>query len=419
MRVLILGGGGREHALAWKIAQSPRLSALYCAPGNAGIADVAECVPLDIEDPAAVVAWSTAHAIDFVVIGPEAPLAAGVSDALRAAGLLVFGPSQAAAELETSKTFTKEICEACGAPTAAWQAFDALAPALAYLAAHPLPVVIKADGLAAGKGVVIAQTRAEAEAAARAALDDGGRIVIEAFMTGEEASFFVLVDGETVLALASAQDHKRVHDGDTGPNTGGMGAYSPAPVLTDQVAEQAMARIIRPTLAAMAARGTPYSGVLFAGLMIDASGPQLVEYNVRFGDPECQAILARLDSDLLELLLACAEGRLAGAAPVWSDRPAMTVVAASRGYPGPYEKGTPIGGLAEAAAVEGVTVFHAGTTRDGAALRATGGRVLGVTAVGEDLATARERAYAALGRLDWPGGFWRSDIGWRAIDAGD
>ena len=416
MRVLILGGGGREHALAWAVAKSPRLDALFCAPGNAGIAAVATCVALDIENADAVADWAAEARIDLVIVGPEAPLAAGVADALRHRDIPVFGPSAAAAQLESSKTFTKEICDACGAPTAAWQAFDAVAPALAYLADRPVPIVIKADGLAAGKGVVVAETREMATDAVHAALADGGSIVIEDFLAGEEASLFVLVDGETVVALASAQDHKRAFEGDQGPNTGGMGAYSPAPVMTPEVEAAAIERIVRPTLAEMAARGMPYQGVLFAGLMIEDGTPRLVEYNVRFGDPECQVILMRLESDLLEALDATARGTLGTVALAWSNDAAMTVVAASRGYPGTYRKGTEIRGADTAEATEGVTVFHAGTARDGERLLANGGRVLNVTARGASLATARDRAYAALDKLDWPDGFWRGDIGWRALD---
>ncbi len=420
MHILILGGGGREHALAWKIAQSPLVSRLTVAPGNAGIAAVADCIDLPIEDGAAVTAWAVAEGAEFVVVGPEAPLAAGVADSVRAAGLPVFGPSKAAAQLEASKAFTKQICDACGAPTAGWARFTEHAPAQAHVRSTGAPIVIKADGLAAGKGVVVAETLAQAEAA----LDDmfggalgaaGAEVVIEEFMAGEEASFFVLTDGETVLPLASAQDHKRVGDGDTGPNTGGMGAYSPAPVMTREVEELALETIVRPTIAEMKARATPYSGVLYAGLMIQDGVPRLVEYNVRFGDPECQVLMMRLQSDIVPALLACAKGTLLDTTLDWRPDPAITVVMAANGYPGSYEKGTVISGLDEANRAEDVVVFHAGTRIENGATVAAGGRVLNVSATGADLRQARERAYGAVDLIDWPGGFCRTDIGWRAL----
>lgn len=421
MHILILGGGGREHALAWKIAQSPMVSRLSAAPGNAGIAEVAECHAIDIEDGAAVAAWAQREGVDLVVIGPEAPLAAGVADTLDAAGIPAFGPSRAAAALEASKAFTKEICDACGAPTAAWARFKDLDAALACVRGGDLPIVIKADGLAAGKGVVVAMTLTEAEEALADMFGGafgaaGAEVVIEEFMPGEEASFFVLSDGNTVVPLATAQDHKRVGDGDTGPNTGGMGAYSPAPVMTDAVIQATMDRIIRPTIGEMAARGMPYRGVLYAGLMIQNGEPRLIEYNVRFGDPECQVLMLRLASDLVPALMAAATGRLAEISLEWHADPAMTVVMAAQGYPGPYTKGAVISGLEQAAQSPGVTVFHAGTKLQDGAVVAVGGRVLNVSAKGVDLAVAREAAYRAVDLIDWPTGFCRRDIGWRALD---
>jgi phosphoribosylamine--glycine ligase len=424
MNILILGGGGREHALAWAVSKSPLCGRLYCAPGNGGVAAVAECVALDPEDGAAVAAFCAKEAVEFVIVGPEAPLVAGVADVLRGVGLLVFGPSAAAARLEASKGFTHEICDACGAPAAGYARFTEAAAAKAHVRAMGAPIVVKADGLAAGKGVVVAATEAEAvdaidEMFAGAFGAAGAEVVIEEFMAGEEASFFVLTDGETVLPLATAQDHKRAFDGDTGPNTGGMGAYSPAPVMTDEVQAAAMERIIRPTIAEMAKRGAPYQGVLYAGLMIDGTGPRLVEYNVRFGDPECQVLAMRLGSDLLPVLRACAEGRLAEAALEWRADPAITVVLAAEGYPGAYEKGQEIRGLQDAAADPDVEIFHAGTRAEGGAILSSGGRVLNVTARGATLREARDRAYAAVERIDWPGGFYRRDIGWRALARGE
>lgn len=420
VNVLLIGGGGREHALAWKLAQSPLLERLYCAPGNAGIAEIAETVALDVKDHDAVAAFCKEARIGLVVVGPEAPLVAGLADDLEAHGIPVFGPSKAASALEGSKGFTKDLCTEYGIPTAAYGRFTDAVSAKAYLAAQALPIVIKADGLAAGKGVVIAQTRDEAETAVDACFDGafgdaGAEVVIEEFLTGEEASFFALVDGETALPLATAQDHKRVHEGDQGPNTGGMGAYSPAPVMTDTLCARTMDEIILPTVAAMKARGTPFKGVLYAGLMIEAGAPKLIEYNVRFGDPEAQPLMMRLKSDLLPVLLATARGRLAGETLDWTADAALCVVMASRGYPGAYDKGTEIKGLAAAADDPQAAVFHAGTARDGTRILANGGRVLGVTALGADIDAAQTRAYAAVDAIDWPQGFCRRDIGWRAL----
>ena len=424
MNILILGSGGREHALAWAIKQNPKTDRLIVAPGNAGIALLCETAQFNILDGAEVVEFCAENAVDFVVIGPEGPLAAGVGDATRAAGLLTFGPSGAAARLEASKAFTKEICDACGAPTAAYARFTAAEPARAHVRTHirtsGAPIVVKADGLAAGKGVVVAMTLDEA----LAAIDDmfggefgaaGAEVVIEEFMSGEEASFFVLTDGIHALSVGTAQDHKRVHDGDTGPNTGGMGAYSPAPVLTDAVQQLAMDRIILPTIREMARRGTPYQGVLYAGLMIENGEPRLVEYNARFGDPETQAMMMRLGAQVLDLLLACAEGRLAQAQVNWADDHALTVVMAAKGYPGAYEKGSVINGLDRMPEDSRHMVFHAGTALTDGLITANGGRVLNITARGDSLADARNRAYAMVDLLDWPQGFCRSDIGWRAL----
>ncbi len=420
MNILILGGGGREHALAWAVMQNPKCDKLIVAPGNAGIAQIATCATLDIEDRAAVVNFAEAEAIELVIIGPEAPLAAGVADRLRDAGLLVFGPSAAAARLEASKAFTKEICAAANAPTAAYGHFTEAEAAKAHVRAQGAPIVVKADGLAAGKGVIIAETVAEAEAA----IDDmfggsfgdaGAEVVIEEFMTGEEASFFVLCDGEDVLPIGTAQDHKRVGEGDTGPNTGGMGAYSPAPVLTDEIAERAMAEIIRPTMAEMVRRGTPFQGVLYAGLMIKDGAPRLVEYNVRFGDPECQVLMMRLGAQVLDLIHAAVEGRLAEAQVNWGNDHAMTVVMAPQGYPGSYEKGDVISGLETLPEDSFHMMFHAGTKLTDGRITANGGRVLNATARGASLSEARDRAYALVDGISWPGGFCRRDIGWRAL----
>ena len=420
MNILILGSGGREHALAWAVKQNPKTDRLIVAPGNAGIAMLAECADIDILDGAAVVTFCEENAIDFVIVGPEAPLAAGVADACRAAGLLTFGPSAAAARLEASKAFTKEICDACKAPTAAYARFTEAAPARAYILAKGAPIVVKADGLAAGKGVIVAMT----EAVALAAIDDmfggefgaaGAEVVIEEFMAGEEASFFILTDGIHALPIGTAQDHKRVGDGDTGPNTGGMGAYSPAPVLTDALQRQAMQEIVLPTIAEMARRGTPYQGVLYAGLMIANGQTRLVEYNARVGDPECQVLMMRLGAQALDLMLATAEGRLAEAQVIWAKDHALTVVMAANGYPGAYVKGSAIKGLDALPEDSRHMVFHAGTAARDAGIIATGGRVLTVTARGDTLAEARTAAYAMVDRIDWPQGFCRRDIGWRAL----
>ncbi|SFE25703.1 phosphoribosylamine--glycine ligase [Sulfitobacter brevis] len=420
MNILILGSGGREHSLAWAVMQNPKCDKLIVAPGNAGIAKIADCATLDILDGAAVVAFGEENNIDFVIVGPEAPLAAGVADDLRAAGFAVFGPSAAAAELEASKAFTKEICDAVKAPTAAYGHFTDAAAARDYVKAQGAPIVIKADGLAAGKGVIIAMTDAEALEAVDTMFDGtfgdaGTEVVIEEFMEGEEASFFVLCDGETVLPIGTAQDHKRVGDGDTGPNTGGMGAYSPAPVLTDEIAERALAEIIRPCMAEMARRGTPYQGVLYAGLMIKDGVPRLVEYNVRFGDPECQVLMMRLGAQAFDLIEATARGRLSEMRVNWAEDHALTVVMAAAGYPGSYQTGSVINGLGTLPETASQMVFHAGTAEQKGEIVATGGRVLNVTARGATLSEARERAYAMVDGIDWPEGFCRRDIGWRAL----
>ncbi|ASM71667.1 MULTISPECIES: phosphoribosylamine--glycine ligase [Roseobacteraceae] len=421
MNILILGSGGREHALAWAVVQNPKCDRLIVAPGNAGIESMAECASLDIEDGGAVVALVEEESIDFVIVGPEAPLAKGVADRLRDAGVLVFGPSAAAAQLEASKAFTKEICDACGANTAAYGHFTDAASARAYVQQQGAPIVVKADGLAAGKGVIIAETVAEAEAAINDMFGGafggaGAEVVIEEFMDGEEASFFVLCDGTDVLPMGTAQDHKRVGEGDTGPNTGGMGAYSPAPVLTDAIAQTALDQIIKPCMDEMAKRGMPYQGVLYAGLMIKNGVPRLVEYNVRFGDPECQVLMMRLGAQAMDLMHAAAQGRLAGARVNWADDHAITVVMAAKGYPDAYEKGTVIGGLDALPEDSSNIVFHAGTKREGGNVVASGGRVLNVTARGASLTEARDRAYAMVDAIDWNGGFCRRDIGWRALD---
>ncbi|MFY9624321.1 MAG: phosphoribosylamine--glycine ligase [Rhodoplanes sp.] len=421
MNILLLGSGGREHALAWKMAASPLTDQLYCAPGNAGIAREATCVALNPADHAAVVAFCKSHAIDLVVVGPEAPLVAGIVDDLEAAGIKAFGPSKAAARLEGSKGFAKDLCRAHNIPTAAYERFAQAAPAKAYARARGAPIVVKADGLAAGKGVIVATTVAEAEAAIDMILGGGlgaagAELVVEDFLEGEEASFFALCDGETALPLASAQDHKRVFDSDTGPNTGGMGAYSPAPVMTEEMTQRTLDEIVRPTLRAMKELGAPFKGVLFAGLMITRAGPQLIEYNIRFGDPECQPLMLRLKSDLVPALMAARDGMLKNFDLRWHDDAALTVVMATKGYPGDYAKGSVIDGLAEAAAVEGVEIFHAGTAigADGRVI-ANGGRVLGVSAIGRTVADAQARAYAAVDEIRWPEGFCRRDIGWRAV----
>lgn len=421
LNILVLGGGGREHALCWKIAQSPMMGRLWCAPGNAAMAAPIECVDLAASDPAAVVSFAIDNEVDLVVIGPEAPLAAGVSDALRAADILTFGPSQAAAMLEISKTFTKTVADACGAPTARYMSFDDLSEAETYIQSQGAPIVVKDDGLAAGKGVTVAQTVDEALAAVRAALTkDGARVVVEDCLTGPEISFFVLTDGVSVLPLAGAQDHKRAYDGDKGPNTGGMGAYSPAPILTPDLSRRILDEIVKPVLCEMTARGTPYSGVLYAGVMLTIDGPKLIEFNARFGDPECQVILTRLKSDLVPALLATAQGDLADMDLIWSSEAAMTVTLAANGYPASPMTNTPVGALNAAQAVDGAVMFGAALAADPDApdaYRATGGRVLYATALGGDLRQAQRRAYRAAAAVDFPDGFYRRDIGWRALDA--
>ncbi|MET4697882.1 phosphoribosylamine--glycine ligase [Constrictibacter sp. MBR-5] len=420
MKVLVVGSGGREHALCWAIAASPLCEKLWCAPGNAGIAQDAECVAIGAEDLDGIVAFAREHAVDLVVVGPEGPLVLGLVDRLNDAGIRAFGPSAAAARLEGSKGFMKDLCAAHGIPTAAYGRFTDAAAAKAFVRERGAPIVVKADGLAAGKGVVVAESVAEAEAAIDDALvanrfgDAGAELVVEEFLEGEEASYFALVDGKTVLPLASAQDHKRVGDGDTGPNTGGMGAYSPAPVMTPEMEARVLDEIVHPLVAAMTEAGCPFKGVVFAGLMIGESGPKLIEINVRFGDPECQTLMMRLRSDLLPALVASADGALAHLDLRWHPETALCVVMAANGYPGDYAKGTEIRGL-DAAASDDVTVFHAGTKREAERILATGGRVLGVTALGASVAEAQARAYAAVDRIDWPDGFCRRDIGWRAV----
>ena len=420
MNILILGGGGREHSLAWAIKQNPKCDRLIVAPGNAGIAAIAECADINILDGGAVATFAEENAVDFVIVGPEAPLAAGVADRLRNAGFLVFGPSQDAAQLEASKSFTKAICDAADAPTAAYAHFTDAEAARAYIRAKGAPIVVKADGLAAGKGVVVAMTEAEALAAIDTMFDGqfgaaGAEVVVEEFMDGEEASFFVLCDGKTILPVGTAQDHKRAYDGDTGPNTGGMGAYSPAPVMTGDITQKALDQIIQPTVDEMHRRGTPFQGVLFCGLMIQNGQPRLVEYNVRFGDPECQCLMMRLGGQVLDLLQACAEERLADVQVNWADDHALTIVMAANGYPGSYAKGTVIKGLESQPEDSFHMVFHAGTAQSDGQITASGGRVLNITARGSSLADAHEKAYAMAQGIDWDDGFYRSDIGWRAL----
>ena len=417
MNVLLIGSGGREHALAWAISNSSLLTKLFIAPGNPGTAQCGSNVALNVADHAAVIAFCLSEKIDLVVVGPEAPLVAGIADDLTAAGLKVFGPSKAAAQLEGSKAFTKAICDAANIPTAAYARFTDAAAAKAYVAAEGAPIVVKYDGLMAGKGVTVATSVREAQEAIDAlyAGETGATVVIEECMLGEEASFFCLVDGETVLPLASAQDHKRVFDGDLGPNTGGMGAYSPAPVMTAAMEARALEEIVRPTAREMARQGMPYRGVMFAGLMITKDGPRLIEYNCRFGDPECEVLMLRLKDDLLALLKATVDGQIDKMSVRWRPETALTVVMATEGYPGSYPTGSVIANLDKAEAMEGVTVFHAGTKLDGDRLRANGGRVLCVSAIGETVAEARRRAYAAVKTIDWPEGFCRSDIAYRAL----
>ena len=422
MKVLVVGGGGREHALCWAISGSPLITRLWCAPGNAGIAADAECVAIGAEDIDALIGFIEANAVDFVVVGPEAPLVAGLGDRLTKMGIKYFGPSAAAAQLEGSKGFMKDFCARHDIPTAAYGRFTDIAAAHAFIRKQGAPIVVKADGLAAGKGVIIAETVEQAEEAVTDMLEGGAfgaagaEVVIEEFLDGEEASFFALCDGEAALPLVSAQDHKRVGDGDTGPNTGGMGAYSPAPVVTDDITRTVMEQIVTPTIEGMAAEGAPYKGVLYAGLMIVDGQPKLLEYNVRFGDPECQVMMMRLKSDILPAMIAAHDGVLKDFDLRWYDEAAMVVVMAANGYPGSYDKGSVINGLNDAAAIDDVQVFHAGTgTNENGDIVATGGRVLGVTAMGANVTEAQGRAYRAVDAIDWPDGFCRRDIGWRVI----
>jgi phosphoribosylamine--glycine ligase len=421
MKILLLGSGGREHALAWKIAASPLVTKLWCAPGNAGIAREAECIALDIADHATVIAFCQREKVDLVVVGPETPLAAGIVDDLSLAGIKAFGPRKQAARLEGSKGFTKDLCTEFNIPTGAYGRFSNATDSLAYVRKQGAPIVVKADGLAAGKGVVVAMTLAEAEAAIAMMFEGvfgsaGAEVVIEEYLQGREISFFALCDGETAIPLASAQDHKRVFDHDQGPNTGGMGAYSPTPFVTPDIHNAIMAKIIRPTVAGMKTRGTPFSGVLYAGVMLTADGPKLFEYNVRFGDPECQVLMLRMMSDIVPAMLAACDGELRHFDLRWFPEPALTVVMAAKGYPGDYTKGTHIEGLDEAAQIEGVEIFQAGTIAKDGAILANGGRVLNICASGKTVVEARQRAYAAVDRIKWPDGFCRRDIGWQAVE---
>ncbi len=421
MKVLLIGSGGREHALAWKLAASPLLEKLYCAPGNPGIATVAELVDISADDHKALIAFAKDKKIDLVVVGPEAPLVAGLSDEMRTEGIRVFGPSKAAAQLEGSKGFTKDLCARFGIPTGAYGRFNNAPKAKAYIRQQGAPIVVKADGLAAGKGVVVAMTLDEALDAVDACFEGafgsaGAEVVVEEFLDGEEASFFCICDGKTALPLGSAQDHKRVGDGDTGPNTGGMGAYAPAPVMTQEIVERTMRELIEPTMRGMAEIGAPFSGILFLGLMIGKDGPKLIEYNTRFGDPECQVLMMRLNSDLLALINAAVDGKLDEVSLGWKDQPALTVVMAAEGYPSNVKKGSVIRGLDKLEGIDGVKVFHAGTAQKDGNIIANGGRVLNVTAIAGTVAEAQARAYEAVKRIDWPEGFYRSDIGWRAVE---
>ena len=421
MKVLVVGGGGREHALCWSLSRSPLCNRLYCAPGNAGIAQHAECVAISADDGDALVAYVQDNGIDFVVVGPEAPLVAGLADKLTEAGIRVFGPSAAAARLEGSKAYMKDMLAKSGVPTAAYGRFTDPEAAKAYITEQGAPIVVKTDGLAAGKGVILCDTVEDGLAAVDTMMAEkgfgaaGDEIVVEEFLPGEEVSYFAIVDGTTALPLVSAQDHKAVGDGDTGPNTGGMGAYSPAPVMTAALEAEIMETIISPTVTAMAEAGAPYVGVLYAGLMITDQGPKILEYNVRFGDPECQVLMMRLKSDLLPALIAAAEGQLKNFDLRWHDDAALVVVLAANGYPESYEKGSEIKSLDAAEAMDGVTVFHAGTKADGTKILANGGRVLGVTATGASVSDAQAKAYKAVDTIDWPQGFCRRDIGWRAV----
>jgi phosphoribosylamine--glycine ligase len=421
MHILLLGSGGREHALAWKIASSALVTKLWCAPGNAGIAREAECVALDIADHGAVIDFCKTNAVELVVVGPETPLAAGIVDDLASAGIKAFGPSKAASQLEGSKGFTKDLCKQHGIPTGAYRRFDNEADALGFVRARGAPIVVKADGLAAGKGVVVAQTLCEAEDAIAMMFKGGfgvagAEVVIEEFLSGREISFFALCDGETAIPLASAQDHKRAFDHDKGPNTGGMGAYSPTPFVTPEIHDAIMAKIILPTVAGMKARGTPFRGVLYAGVMLTAEGPTLFEFNVRFGDPECQVLMLRMMSDMVPALLASCDGQLKNFDLRWFPDAAVTVVMAAKGYPGDYGKGSRIDGLDAAAKVESVEIFHAGTIMKDGVVLANGGRVLNICASGKTVAQAQARAYQAVDRINWPDGFCRRDIAWQAVE---
>jgi phosphoribosylamine---glycine ligase len=421
MHILLLGSGGREHALAWKIAASPLVTKLWCAPGNAGIAREAECVALDIANHAAVIEFCKKNAVELVVVGPETPLVAGIVDDLAGAGIRALGPGKQAAQLEGSKGFTKDLCREFDIPTGAYQRFNTAADALVYVRKQGPPIVIKADGLAAGKGVVVAKTLAEAEAAIALMFEGGfgaagAEVVIEECLAGREISFFALCDGETAIPLASAQDHKRVFDHDEGPNTGGMGAYSPTPFVTPEVHDQIMSRIILPTVAGMKQRGMPFRGVLYAGVMLTEQGPKLFEYNVRFGDPECQVLMLRMMSDIVPAFLAASDGELKHFNLRWYPEAAITVVMAAKGYPGDYTKGTRIDGLDEAGKLDGVEIFHAGTVEKDGAILANGGRVLNVCALGKTITAAQARAYQAIDRIHWVDGFCRRDIAWQAVE---
>ncbi|KAB2750739.1 phosphoribosylamine--glycine ligase [Brucella anthropi] len=421
MRVLLIGSGGREHALAWKLSASPSLTKLYCAPGNPGIATVTELVDIGVDDHQALIAFAKDKKIDLVVVGPEAPLVAGLSDEMRAEGIRVFGPSKAAAQLEGSKGFTKDLCARFDIPTGAYGRFNNAPKAKAYIRQQGAPIVVKADGLAAGKGVVVAMTLDEALDAVDACFEGafgsaGAEVVVEEFLDGEEASFFCICDGKTALPLGSAQDHKRVGDGDTGPNTGGMGAYAPAPVMTPEIVERTMRELIEPTMRGMKEIGAPFSGILFLGLMIGKDGPKLIEYNTRFGDPECQVLMMRLNSDLLALINAAVDGKLDQVSLDWKDQPALTVVMAAEGYPSNVKKGSVIRDLDKLEGIDGVKVFHAGTAEKDGSIVASGGRVLNITAIADTVAEAQARAYEAVKLIDWPEGFYRSDIGWRAVE---
>ncbi len=421
MRVLLIGSGGREHALAWKLSASPSLTKLYCAPGNPGIATIAELVDIGVDDHQALIAFAKDKKIDLVVVGPEAPLVAGLSDEMRAEGIRVFGPSKAAAQLEGSKGFTKDLCARFDIPTGAYGRFNNAPKAKAYIRQQGAPIVVKAEGLAAGKGVIVAMTLDEALGAVDACFEGafgsaGAEVVVEEFLDGEEASFFCICDGKTALPLGSAQDHKRVGDGDTGPNTGGMGAYAPAPVMTPEIVERTMRELIEPTMRGMAEIGAPFSGILFLGLMIGKDGPKLIEYNTRFGDPECQVLMMRLNSDLLALINAAVDGKLDEVSLDWKNQPALTVVMAAEGYPSNVKKGSVVRDLDKLEGIDGVKLFHAGTAEKDGSIVASGGRVLNITAIADTVAEAQARAYEAVKLIDWPEGFYRSDIGWRAVE---